>query len=99
MPSVTFTFLKCKTNTSEVNYVAGDFNNPTQTSSATSTFAHEQGQCPGFLCSPPTNALIWLWTDLPVCFFRLVLDAANTACGWMLAFKNRTHCLRMDMGS
>ncbi|KAF3951482.1 hypothetical protein CMV_022865 [Castanea mollissima] len=60
---------------------------------------HEQGQCPGFLCSPPTNALIWLWTDLPVCFFRLVLDAANTACGWMLAFKNRTHCLRMDMGS
>ncbi|KAF3962914.1 hypothetical protein CMV_012632 [Castanea mollissima] len=68
----------------------GDFSQPTQTSSTTSTFAHEQGQCPGFLCSPPTNALIWLWTDLPVCFFQLVLDAANTACGWMGASKNQT---------
>nr|POF00452.1 hypothetical protein CFP56_43309 [Quercus suber] len=26
--------------------------------------AHEQGQCSGFLSSPPTNALIWLWRGL-----------------------------------
>ncbi|KAF3947736.1 hypothetical protein CMV_026166 [Castanea mollissima] len=48
-----------------------------------------------------TNKCPYLALDRSACMFLLISPGCNkhTACGWMGASKNQTHCLRMDMGS